>query len=494
MAANSLAARDELSDMRARAEATEAEIIKLHKELDRVSAPGHHDPLTGALNRKGLDEAIHREVSTMRRKDSPLCVALLDIDNFKKINDNLGHATGTGLAHLAQVARESMRPRDTLARYGGEEFVILLPDTAGQGHRGHDAAAARAVQKFFLAGAEKVLITFSAGVAQVGPDEDSADAIKRADGAMYGQAVRQEPGVRRLGRQGLRWRGWCWGWCCSWVCIRCASCSPTAGVRARSRSWARCPGRACTRWRPSSAWRWSCGAFGQARAQPVQVWAPPMGLRHLASLLTLLAFILITAAYVPGNHFKARFRHPMVLGVKTWAWRTCWPMATWRTWVLFGAFLAWSVMLFRGSRRRDRLAGTVYQPGGRAPRWARSSRGHRLGGVRVLAAWPADRHPSDRLNRPAGRRGAHAERPLDDHLGEKPTMPKASPGRARRCRNLPAFGLPASWPMMNSMYSMKAPTRRSGRSGDLFLAEAEHQRAPGSSGRLGSSSASTRSR
>ncbi len=58
------------------------------------------------------------------------CVALLDIDNFKKLNDTLGHDTGdTALAHLASVAREVMRPQDTLARYGGEEFVILLPDT-----------------------------------------------------------------------------------------------------------------------------------------------------------------------------------------------------------------------------------------------------------------------------------------------------------------------------------------------------------------------------
>ena len=105
--------------------------------------------------------------------------------------------------------------------------------------------------------------------------------------------------------------------------------------------------------------------FGQARAQPVQVWAPPMGLRHLASLLTLLAFILIAAAYVPGNHFKARFGHPMVLGVKTWALAHVLANGNLAHLVLFGAFLAWSVMLFVASRRRDRLAGTVY-PAGRA--------------------------------------------------------------------------------------------------------------------------------
>ncbi len=187
MASDSLQARDELRGMRERTQATETEIVKLHMELDRMSAQARHDPLTGALNRKGLDEALNREVSAMRRKDSPLCVALLDIDNFKKINDTLGHTTGDqALAHLAQVARESMRPQDTLARYGGEEFVILLPDTALE--RGVDAMMRlqrELTKKYFMTGSEKLLITFSAGVAQLGPDEDNASAIKRADQAMY---------------------------------------------------------------------------------------------------------------------------------------------------------------------------------------------------------------------------------------------------------------------------------------------------------------------
>lgn len=187
MANDTLGARNELRGMRERAEATEAEIVKLHMELDRVSAQARHDPLTGALNRKGLDEALNREVSNMRRKETPLCMALLDIDNFKKINDTLGHTTGDqALAHLAQVARESMRPQDTLARYGGEEFVVMLPDTQlDKGIEAMTRLQRELTKRFFLAGTEKVLITFSAGVAQVGPDEEGAAAIKRADQAMY---------------------------------------------------------------------------------------------------------------------------------------------------------------------------------------------------------------------------------------------------------------------------------------------------------------------
>ena len=180
-------ARNELRGMREHAQATEAEIMKLHLELDRVSAQARHDPLTGALNRKGLDEALNRELANVRRKETPLCVAFLDIDNFKRINDDLGHSTGDqALAHLAQVARESMRPQDTLARYGGEEFVILLPDTPlDKGIEAMTRLQRELTKKFFLSGTEKVLITFSAGVAQLVANESGADAIKRADQAMY---------------------------------------------------------------------------------------------------------------------------------------------------------------------------------------------------------------------------------------------------------------------------------------------------------------------
>lgn len=187
MAHDSKVSRDELEAMRERASATDAEIAKLHQELDRVSAQSRHDALTGALNRKGLDEAMEREVSNVRRKETPLCVSLLDIDNFKQLNDSLGHAVGdNALAHLATVARECMRPQDTLARYGGEEFVILMPDTTmDKGIEAMTRLQRELTKRFFLSGEDKVLITFSAGVAQLASDEKGTDAIKRADQSMY---------------------------------------------------------------------------------------------------------------------------------------------------------------------------------------------------------------------------------------------------------------------------------------------------------------------
>lgn len=103
--------------------------------------------------------------------------------------------------------------------------------------------------------------------------------------------------------------------------------------------------------------------FGVARAHPVQLWNPPVAMRHLAALLTLVAFVLLAAAYVPRNGIKARVHHPMVLGVKVWALAHLLANGNVAHVVLFGAFLVWAVLNFSAARRRDRLAGTVYPPG-----------------------------------------------------------------------------------------------------------------------------------
>jgi len=103
--------------------------------------------------------------------------------------------------------------------------------------------------------------------------------------------------------------------------------------------------------------------FDAARDQPLLLWSPPVAMRHLAALLTLLAFVLLAAAYVPGNGIKARLHHPMVLGVKVWALAHLLSNGMLVHVVLFGAFLTWALFNFRAARQRDRAAGTVY-PGG----------------------------------------------------------------------------------------------------------------------------------
>lgn len=103
--------------------------------------------------------------------------------------------------------------------------------------------------------------------------------------------------------------------------------------------------------------------YGIARQQPVVLWSPPLWTQHLAALMTLLAFILLAAAYVPGNALRARLHHPMLLGVKLWALAHLLANGTAADLLLFGAFLLWAVLAFRAARVRDRAASTVYPAG-----------------------------------------------------------------------------------------------------------------------------------
>jgi uncharacterized membrane protein len=103
--------------------------------------------------------------------------------------------------------------------------------------------------------------------------------------------------------------------------------------------------------------------FDAAREQPVLLWTPPASLRHATSLLTLLAFVLLAAAYVPGNAIKARLHHPMVLGTKAWALAHLLATGMLVHLLLFGSFLLWAVALYRASRQRDRVEGISYAPG-----------------------------------------------------------------------------------------------------------------------------------
>ncbi|WP_426701887.1 NnrU family protein [Rhodanobacter sp. Col0626] len=106
-----------------------------------------------------------------------------------------------------------------------------------------------------------------------------------------------------------------------------------------------------------------CWGFALARQHPVLLYVPPMWLRHLNALFTLVAFVLFFAARVPRNHFKARLHHPQVLAVKVWAFGHLLATGMLHDVVLFGAFLLWAMALFAASRRRDRRDGTTYPPG-----------------------------------------------------------------------------------------------------------------------------------
>jgi uncharacterized membrane protein len=100
--------------------------------------------------------------------------------------------------------------------------------------------------------------------------------------------------------------------------------------------------------------------YGLARREPVVIWSPPVWTQHVNALLSVIGIVLFVAAYVPRNAFKARFHHPMLLGVKFWAVGHLIANGTLHDIVLFGAFLAWAVLAFITDRRRDRASGTRY--------------------------------------------------------------------------------------------------------------------------------------
>lgn len=184
---NTQRTRDELRVARTRVEQAEARINELQNELERTSAMVRHDQLTGTLNRRGLEEALEKELARSRRYQSPLCVGLLDVDNFKKLNDSLGHQAGdAALIHMTQVIRDGLRPQDAVARYGGEEFLLLLPNTPrDEGVLAMQRLQRDLTRRFFLHNNQKLLITFSAGVTEVTDLDNEESAVARADAAMY---------------------------------------------------------------------------------------------------------------------------------------------------------------------------------------------------------------------------------------------------------------------------------------------------------------------
>lgn len=185
--ASAMRSHEELETARKKAQEAEERIRELEQQLEETSALVREDQLTGTLNRRGLGEMLERESSRSDRSRLPLCVAMLDVDNFKLFNDLLGHQAGdAALRHVSEVVRAALRPSDSIARYGGEEFLVMLPESALEAACEVVTRLQRTLtQQLFTFNGEDYVITFSAGVAERFPEESVEDLIERADEAMY---------------------------------------------------------------------------------------------------------------------------------------------------------------------------------------------------------------------------------------------------------------------------------------------------------------------
>lgn len=142
------------------------------------------DQVTGLANRRGGEEALAREVARARRTGAPLSLVLFDIDRFKNINDQAGHAIGDRvLRGISEILSASQRGSDLAMRWGGEEFLVLLPDVGLAGARIFAERMRENVMNLTVAEAGR--ITVSAGVSELAGDEDPAVALARADANLY---------------------------------------------------------------------------------------------------------------------------------------------------------------------------------------------------------------------------------------------------------------------------------------------------------------------
>lgn len=163
-------------------------LLAMQKLQDEISGLARHDALTGAFNRRALDEFASREWSRSLRHGYPLSFLMLDIDYFKRYNDRFGHRAGDDvLASVSLAAQRALRPEDVWCRYGGEEFVAMLPNTA-KTQACHIAQRLRSDIRIAMLESQRYgpPVTVSIGVAEMEPaDNQWEDVVDAADRALY---------------------------------------------------------------------------------------------------------------------------------------------------------------------------------------------------------------------------------------------------------------------------------------------------------------------
>jgi diguanylate cyclase len=179
--------QERLQEEHAKATDLTQRVVELEDEMRRLSDEVSTDQLTQIANRRGLMQAFEVERARLEREGGELAIGLLDIDNFKRLNDELGHSAGDeALRSLAAVVSKTLRPTDRVARYGGEEFVVLLPKTpVDEGEQVLTRLQRSLTGGLFMHNDKQVFVTFSAGVTDYRLAERIEDSLERADQALY---------------------------------------------------------------------------------------------------------------------------------------------------------------------------------------------------------------------------------------------------------------------------------------------------------------------
>lgn len=177
---------------------TRQTLASMQEELAETRQLLNEDALTGALNRRGLDQTLAREIARAQRSSQKMSVAMIDLDYFKSVNDLFGHEAGDQLLiHFTGLIRSVLRKSDALVRYGGEEFALILPETDARGALFVLGRLQQVVKKTpLMYNGREIATTFSAGVAELQAEENGHALLRRADDAVYA--------AKRAGRDCIR--------------------------------------------------------------------------------------------------------------------------------------------------------------------------------------------------------------------------------------------------------------------------------------------------
>jgi diguanylate cyclase (GGDEF)-like protein len=162
--------------------------VQMAQTLEKLRQMAVLDGLTGLCNRRHMMDLLAEEVRRYQRAGRPFCVAMLDIDHFKRVNDHYGHALGdVVLRHFAAITRAAFQGRtDVVARWGGEEFLVLMPETtSAQAHAALMRLRALVLHYDWAAHEPTLLVSFSAGLSEYGKDRPLTQILEEADEALY---------------------------------------------------------------------------------------------------------------------------------------------------------------------------------------------------------------------------------------------------------------------------------------------------------------------